>query len=256
MGQMDRNFEINENGHNIRCKLYFNKNQDIKKMIMTCHGFGGQKDNGVTQKFAEKLLSKYKGVGVLAFNWPCHGDDVKKKMKLEDCTTYLQMVIEHVKQQYPIEALYTYSASFGGYMILKYIAEFGNPFHKIALRCPAVNMYEVLSDSVKRHGDLDKMKKGKGIPIGFDRKIEVTAAFLEELKEADVQKIEYIDYADDMIILHGTKDDSVPFEVSEAFAEENIIEFYPVENADHRFRNPASMEFATKTVMEFFQLGK
>lgn len=253
---MDRYLQINENGHNIRCKLYYNKNQDIKKMIISCHGFNGTKDNTATKKFADKLLSKYKNFGILTFNWPCHGDDVKKKMSLEDCNTYLNLVIDYVKVQYPIEELYTYSISFGGYAVLKYIAENGNPFKKIALRCPAVNMHEALSNSIKRAGNFEDLEKGKHVTVGYDKKIDLTMSFLDELKEADIRKNEYFDFADDIIIIHGTKDNSVPFEVSKEFAEENVIEFVPVENADHRFRNPVCMDFATKTVLEFFGIAK
>lgn len=46
----------------------------------------------------------------------------------------------------------------------------------------------------------------------------------------------------------------VPFDAGFRFAENNLIEFVPVENADHRFQNPACMEPATKKVMEFFGL--
>ena len=42
--------------------------------------------------------------------------------------------------------------------------------------------------------------------------------------------------ADDILILHGTKDEVVPFEDSQKFADEQLIEFIPIEKADHRFR--------------------
>ena len=57
----------------------------------------------------------------------------------------------------------------------------------------------------------------------------------------------------DILILHGTKDEVVPFQAGRAFAENNLIEFIPVENADHRFQNPACMEAATKAILEFFR---
>ena len=256
---MEHYFEINENGHNIRCKLYHNKGQEIKKMIISCHGFAGHKDNHATQKFAEKILSKYKGIGVITFNFPCHGDDVKKKMILKDCLTYLELVISHVQTQYPIEELYAYATSFGGYVVLKYMIEgknHTNPFKKIALRCPAVNMYEVLQNSIMKSDDYEKMKKGRAVPVGFDRKVDVTQSFLDELRDGDIQKYEYIDFADDLLILHGTNDTTVSFDKVKEFAEENVIEFIPVEQADHRFRNPAHMEIATKAVLIFFGIAK
>lgn len=250
---MERYFEINENGHNIRCKIYCSDLRNIQKIVVFLHGFGGHKDNSAAQKFAERMLSKVKGMALVTFNWPAHGDDVKKKLCLEDCSAYLELTVRHLQNKYNPRDLYAYGTSFGGYLALKYIAEKGNPFRKIALRCPAVNMFDVLTHTIISSGDLEKLQKGKDIPVGFDRKVPVSARFLEELRENDIRRYNYLDYAEDMLILHGTKDEIVPYDDACAFAEENLIEFIPVPGADHRFRGQASMEQAIKAILEFFQ---
>ena len=83
---------------------------------------------------------------------------------------------------------------------------------------------------------------------------ELMEKFFEtmELEEADIQTLDYSEYAHDILILHGTKDEVVPFEAGKRFAGRSNIEFIPVEGADHRFQNPACMEAATKKVIEFF----
>jgi 1,3-beta-galactosyl-N-acetylhexosamine phosphorylase len=115
---MQRYFEINESGHNIRCKIYFSDMHAIRSVVVFCHGFGGHKDNTAAEKFAERLLNKYKGIAMVTYNWPCHGDDVKKKLRLRDCDIYLQLVIEYVKKQLHAERVYCYATSFGGYLAL------------------------------------------------------------------------------------------------------------------------------------------
>ena len=65
-------------------------------------------------------------------------------------------------------------------------------------------------------------------------------------------KQDYLDYADSILMIHGTKDEIIPFAVSERFADEKIIEFLPVEGADHRFQNPKHMETAIKAIIAFF----
>lgn len=249
-----RYFEINENGHNIRCKLYYQDLRDIRRVVIFGHGFGGHKDNGAAEKFAERLLSKHKATAMVTFNWPCHGDDVKKKLCLDDCGTYLELVIDHVRQKYQTEELYAYATSFGGYLTLKYIAEHGNPFRKVVLRCPAVNMYDVITKAIMNPGDVDRLQKGKEIPVGFDRKIMIGPAFLEELKDHDIQRLDYLDWAEDIRIFHGTADEIVPFGAAEAFAENNLIEFVPVDGADHRFRDPKKMDQAIKGILGFYAL--
>ena len=165
--------------------------------------------------------------------------------------------MKYAKTQYSTEEIYCYATSFGGYLTLKYIAGEGNPFRKIALRCPAVNMFSVLTNIIMNSEEYEKtIQKGKTVPVGFDRKIDVCPQLLNELRSADIQLNDYRNYADDILILHGTEDEVVPFEAVNRFADTNLIEFIPVEGADHRFQNPACMELTTKKVIEFFGFKK
>ena len=158
---MQRYFEINKEGHNVRCKIYFNDLKTISKVIIYGHGFGGHKDNKAAEKFAERILTKYKGIAVICFDLPCHGDDVKKKLQLQDCDTYIRLVIEYAKEQFDTDIIYMYATSFGGYLVLKQIAEHQNPFVKIALRCPAVNMADVFTGAIMKNDELEMILKGK-----------------------------------------------------------------------------------------------
>ena len=250
---MTKYFNVTVPGHNIRCKLYYEQ-LPAKRAIIFGTGFAGHKDNRAAATFAEKALSKYKDLIIVVFNWPAHGDDVKKKLVLDDCDIYLEQVIEAVKAKYGVQDIYSYATSFGGYLILKYISEHGNPFQKIALRCPAIDMYDVLTRTIMKTDEYDKILKGENVPVGFDRKIIVTQELLESLKTHDIQQYDYLDDAEKILILHGTKDEVVPFESGREFADENLIEFIPIEGADHRFMNPAHMNQANKYVLEFFDL--
>ena len=251
---MHRYFEINEHGHNIRCKLYYQDLRNIRKAVIFFHGFGGHKDNGAAEKFAERLLSKHKGVAMVTFNWPCHGDDVKKKLTLEDCEAYLSLVTDHVRQKLGAEDLYAYATSFGGYLVLKYISELGNPFRKILLRCPALDLYDAMTRRIMQPGDLEKLQRVREIPVGFDRKVPVSLSFLKEIRENDVRTRDYLDWAEDILILHGTADEIIPFEIARDFSENSLIDLVAVEGADHRFRDPRKMEQAIKSILEFFAL--
>ena len=64
--------------------------KDIRRIVLFAHGFGGRKDNGAAEKFAMRLITKYKGCAMVTFDWPGHGDDVKKGFHLEDCMIYLR----------------------------------------------------------------------------------------------------------------------------------------------------------------------
>lgn len=247
---MIKYFDINESGHSVKCKIYCNNMRDITKVILYGHGFGGHKDNKAAERFAETLLSKYKKSAVICFDLPCHGDDVKKKLVLDDCSTYIDILVNYVKEHLHVTAIGVYATSFGGYVFLKYLHEKGNPFSKIALRCPAVNMYEVISKN-RSEEEWNQLQKGNSIAIGFDHKINVTSSFLEDLKVHDITEWDYTDFYEDILIMHGSKDEVVPYEPVFEFADNNLIDFILVENADHRFRDHAIMGTAIKQIIEF-----
>lgn len=245
-------FNINEPGYSIRCKQYYTDRSPVGKAVICFTGFAGHKDNGAAEKFAEKLLSKSKDVNVFVFNWPSHGDDARKKLTLDDCSVYIKLVTDTLKTKFAVRELYAYATSFGGYLVLKYIIEHGSPFEKIALRCPAVDMYDVLTRTIMKSDDFDRIMKGENIQIGFDRKIIVTRELLLEMKTNDIRQYDYLNESERILILHGTEDEVVPFDSVRTFADDNLIEFIPIEGADHRFVNPVHMSLANKYVMQFF----
>ncbi|MBQ4423068.1 MAG: alpha/beta fold hydrolase [Clostridia bacterium] len=251
---MEKYFNINDAGASIRCKLYAADPKDVRALVLYGHGFGGNKDNRAAERLAERLIAKNRGAAVLTFDWPCHGDDVRKSLRLPDCDLYLGTILAWIGRTYPAAVPYACAVSFGGYLILKYVSEHGDPFRKIALRCPAVRLYDVLVSSVLTDEDLKKLEKGKPALIGFDRKVAVDRTYLESVREADLTARDFMPYADEILILHGTKDELVPFGDSKEFAENNVIDFEPVENADHRFQSPEKMDFAIAKICAYFGL--
>lgn len=246
-------FSINESGSSIRCKLYYNDLKAVRRTVVCVHGFGGHKDNKAAQRFAEHLLKKHKDAAAVTYDAPCHGDDVKKTLTLGDCDLYLREVICWVKEHFKPEKCDAYATSFGGYQLLKYIAEHGNPFGKIGLRCPAVKMYDVLSQCIISPNEQRALMKNKPVPVGFDRKIRISRQFLDELKAADITTWDFRPFADDILILHGTKDEIVPIGSAEKFADKNDILFFSVEGADHRFIDPLKMDAAVNDIIEFME---
>ena len=234
---MEKYYNINTEGCSIRCKLYAETMQP-ERVIVYGHGFGGHKDNRAAGHFAARMLEKNRGTALICFDWPCHGEDVRKVLRLEDCGKYLDLVIRDTRDRFAPARLDAYA----------------NPFEKIALRCPAVCMYRVLNAAIMTEENLRQIEKGKAAQVGFDRKIAVDRVFLESLREADLMQRDFLPLADELLILHGTADEIVPFEDAKRFAENNLIDFIPVEGADHRFQNPKAMELATKEILRFLDL--
>ena len=68
----------------------------------------------------------------------------------------------------------------------------------------------------------------------------------------DLLHEDFTAYMDDILILHGRKDEIVPFDMVQAFADDQLIEFVPIDNADHRFQDPRAMDEAIKRILDFF----
>lgn len=248
---MEKNFDINGLGHSIRCKLFYDKDpHTAENVVLVLHGFGSSKDLKSNSKFGERLTAKYKNYAAIAFDLPAHGADARKKLIVTECSEYIHSVVNYAKEKLHARHVYAYATSFGAYLTLKYIAEQGNPFSKIVLRAPAVRMYQTLFDNMTED-ERNKVAKGKEVMLGFERKIKIGKDFLDELKQGDIQQYEYLDYADNVLIIHGTADEMVNIAASRTFAENNVIELIAVEGADHPFSNPKHMDLAIGKAVEF-----
>ena len=244
-------FEINSNSNSIKCKLYYNEGTSIENIVVCCHGFAGSKENTGGLRLSENLLSNQDNTAVLAFDWPCHGKDVRQKLNLSDCNNYLSIVLEYIDQTFDVKNIYSFATSFGGYLTLKYIYEHGNPFKRVFLRCPAVNMHDVLRNVVLSEEQKDAIDKGKDVVAGFDKKIRISKKFLDELKENDITKLDYSHESDKIMIGHGTVDEVVSFDVSKKFANDNNIGFVDIVGANHTFKDRAKLHEVISYAYEF-----
>ncbi|MDH2998758.1 hypothetical protein A1D22_11300 [Pasteurellaceae bacterium LFhippo2] len=248
---MEKLFDINEQGLSIRCKLFYEKDLNaIENIVLILHGFGSSKDLKSNTKFGERLTAKYKNYGAIAFDFPAHGTDARKKLSVAECLTYIELVTTYAKKKLNAKNVYVYGTSLGGYLTLRYIAERDNPFQKIALRAPALQIYHSLSSRLTED-ERNKISKGKEIMFGFERKMKVGKEFFDELQQGDILQYSYLDYADEMLIVHGTEDEMVDIAISQQFADNNVIELIAVEGADHPFSNPKLMDLAIGKIVEF-----
>ncbi len=247
----ERYYNINADGYSVRCKLYSNGKASADRLVIAFHGFGGHKDNRAVQRFAERMLSKYPASAVLSFDLPCHGEDGQKKLSLKACERYIQILLSDSEERFPNAALFAYATSFGAWLCLNYFLAHGAVFEKTVLRCPCVNMYRAMTEVILSSDDLEKLQRGRDVLAGFDRKVKISRDFLTELMDNDLSEEDFIPFAENILILHGTKDEIVPVRDVLSFADRNIIEVLEIPNADHRFTDPQIMNQAIADSMGF-----
>ena len=248
---MEKYFDINTNGHSIRCKLFSRDPRKAGCVVICCHGFAGSKEGSSIKRLADKLADTRRDAALIAFDWPCHGEDRSPKLTLAACDAYLTDVVAWARAFFGTDELYASANSFGGYLLLRYLSEHESPFRKTVLRCPAIPFHAVIAPLISADA-AEKLAKGRAAMIGFDKKIPVTAEFMAEIRENDVTTRDLTAHMDDVLILHGTEDEIVPFGPVQAFADENLIECVPFEKTDHRFQSLTSMGNAIAETLRFF----
>ena len=77
--------------------------------------------------------------------------------------------------------------------------------------------------------------------------------YLDEIKAVDLLHEDLTPYMDNVLILHGTRDEIVPLDMVRQFADDQLMAFVPIDNADHRFQDPRAMDEAIKVILDFFK---
>ena len=85
--------------------------------------------------------------------------------------------------------------------------------------------------------------------VGFEKKFKINRQFLDSLAENDIMQYNFSAFADSMLIMHGTRDETVPIDAVRRFAEKNDLMLIEINGADHMFKDPARMsEYVNDTV--------
>lgn len=249
---MDKYFNISYNNKFIKCKMFYNDLDNIKKVILSCHGFTSSKDNRTVSLLSSKVLDKYDDVLIISFDLPGHGSD-KSIIDLDECNNYLDTIIKYIKNNYNGD-IYAQGSSFGGYLFLKYIYENGNPFKKIALRCPAVNMYDALVNNILSREKVDLLKHEDNIKCFDDSDVVISKKFLSELKKNNILKYDFSSFSNDILTIHGTCDNLINHDISKSFCLKNNISFKSIIDCDHRFSNYNDLSSCIDFIISFYNL--
>lgn len=192
-----------------------------------------------------------KGVSLICFDFPAHGTSAahEDKLTVKNCMDDLFFVAEQCRREHPYGKKYLFATSFGGYITLlcsKKLADFS-----IVLRAPAVTMPEhILTDLLNTTPE--EFEKAGTITCGFERRICLPYSFYDELQK---HKVAYCICDDPMLIIHGDKDDVVPYrDIIDFCSNHKNAILQTVFGADHRFKNPGELEQVVGSARAYWKL--
>lgn len=246
--------EINsKSNYKIKIKQYIpNK---VEKIIIACHGFGGDKESSAIELLAEKLLPE--NILVIAFDFPAHGESEAegKDFILENCINDLIDVEQFIKNKYPNTPVGIFATSFGAYVSLLKINKYTNNYFTIVLRAPAICMDEIFVNSIIRE-DMEIFKQRGYTILGYEKKMIVTYKYYEDL--VNNKLFDIYTKNEKLLIIQGTEDDMAPIEDSIKFLKERNTKgkIEKIYGADHRMKKDGELEKAINIAVKYITENK
>ncbi|TCP52778.1 hypothetical protein EV586_10721 [Tumebacillus sp. BK434] len=209
--------------------------------VILYHGFTGDKLE--PHRMFLKICRALEAMGIACFRFDFLGsgesDGNFEAMTVSGEIAEAGAILDMVKQDPRIdpERVTLLGMSMGGLVASVLAGERAQDVHKLVLLCPAGEMYLLvkdLIDSVLAVPDL-QVYDYNGDLIG--------RAFAEDLKTLQVLE-RAKGYKGDVMLIHGTKDPTVPYQVSLAYqaqSYEGRAQVHLIEDADHTF-NKTSWE--------------
>ena len=248
---MEKNIEIynKKENCNIKAKVFFkdliNKSNSI---FIFCHGFCSGKGSDSIRIVANMLLECE--IPSISFDFPGHIDSIQgtDKLKVDVCISYINSVVEYVKEEYGNSIKISfYAISFGAYILLNKLIGDNSYYDNIVLRSPAFNMKNILvksllKDSFEQYKRIGKAKAGHG------GKIEIPYAFYEDLVSHNL----YDNYKEKrkILIIQGSLDDTAPIEDTYTFIQNKPeIELIEINNIKHHME-PEEISLITEIMIK------
>ena len=214
---------------------YISNVSEGHRMVLLClHGFGGSKGSSMIVTLRDDFDEK--GIGVVSFDWPQHGDSDAPDcaLSVESCLDDLDTVLKRLSQSTHLP-IACFATSFGGYLATLYRNEHPEAFTRLILRSPALKADKVLRGITKKE-DLERAERGERIILGEGNRPKMTLdrSFYDSLSRHDAYSAAPPS-PENILIIQGTGDTIVSPEDTRGYAEKNGIRLISLENAGHEY---------------------
>ena len=188
--------------------------ESICPVVILFHGFTGSKTEGKSLfvRFARELLKN--GIGTIRFDFSGSGEsdglfsNMTFSQEVNEAKAIFKMVqtLDWVNS----EKIMLTGFSMGGAIATQVAKEYPNQIHKLCLWSPAGSM----NQSARAYFEKSLKLPNGNVDIGG---LELGRAFYEDLKDRDLYEGIAV-YKNPVMIIHGTKDLSVPYEYGIKYA--------------------------------------
>ena len=225
---------------------------DIRRVVLSVHGLGGNTEDAIQTSIAEEM--EIFSSATIRFNFPGHGESPMTDafFTLEYCRLSLLAAAEYAREQYPeVEDLCIFATGFGAYMTLICLEDLMEltPNIRLVVQTPSVLMHETLL-AMKRISEPTLKAMGLATFARLARPFDVTYHFYQELQEhiaLDTQPIP-------MLILHGEEDSYIRMEHIQHFRRINEkSKLVIIPGTSHRFLEEGAWDMVLDLTRDWFE---
>lgn len=220
-------------------------------LVIMLHGFTATR---IGPRFAfvrlARLLEK-QGVGSIRFDFLGSGEsdgEFHQMTYMSECKQVIH-ILEEVKKLEDVSEIYLLGHSMGGAIAGNIASLFPDLIKKCCLWAPAFCLPQLIQYT-KKSGGYAMLDHG-----GYDCKgLHLSDEFVEEVIHLDLL-LHLEDYQNPLMIIHGTLDETVPFESSKLYLKQyqnNKIDFVEIENGSHNFEVHEQISQVLENTVSFF----
>ncbi len=225
---------------------------DESIILVVAHGFASSKGSPNVKMLMEHLPDR--GIGVVAFDFPGHGDSPVDghSLMIDNCMSDLKSVCDLVSENFPDAETGYFGSSFGAYIIMNYLMKYRIKGARVFMRSAAVNMHEFF-DELSDDQALQLERDGH-IILDYDNvpSIMLTEGFVDDLKKHDLFK-SFDPEGNRIMMIHGSRDEDVDYLEAKKFSERFGIDIVTVDGGDHRLSVAGAPETVLRETLKFFR---
>lgn len=252
---MQRAIQMTHNGMTLRGMEHIPAHSEKEKLpaAILFHGFTGNKLE--PHRMFLKISRALEQQGIASFRFDFLGSG-ESDGNFEDMTVSKEIaeanaILDFIRNDPRIDVgrISLIGLSMGGLVASVLSGNRPDDIHKLVLMAPAGNMYELIKDMAEAYlatPDLTIIDHGGNL---------IGRAFPLDLKTIDVFELAK-SYQREVLLIHGTKDEAVPYEVSNSYRDlcygpQATMHF--IEEADHTFNKHEWESEVIQAIMQFLK---
>lgn len=224
--------------------FFHTPNQKEFPVCIIFHGFTGCNTGTKFSYVKIARLLEARGIGTIRMDFLGSGESdlTFKDMTFDDELSCARVILEEVKKLSSTTAIYLLGHSMGGAIASELAKLYPQDIQKMCLWAPAFNLPNAI-EYLK--GNVEKAKT-------YDHNgFEISHEFVEDIIARNFY--ENLDtYQNQLMIIHGTNDTTVPYEISQKYLKGFVNPiFKPIEGATHNYDTVDHIQEVIKLTYDF-----